>query len=60
MSSEGLPVAGVVSTDIVLSARSTQQATDEAKSSLPADSAARSAAAILLHTRKHKKEHHWC
>ena len=34
MSSEGLPVDGVVSTDIVLGARSTQQATDEAKSSL--------------------------
>lgn len=38
MSSEGLPVDGVVGTDIVLGSRSTQQATDEAKSSLSADS----------------------
>ncbi|CAI0880857.1 MULTISPECIES: hypothetical protein [Serratia] len=37
MSSEGLPVDGIVGTDVVLSPRSTQQAIDEAKSSLSAD-----------------------
>lgn len=42
MSSEGLPVDGVVGKNIVLGARSTQQATDEAKSSQSADSAAQS------------------
>ncbi|MEN4244660.1 hypothetical protein P9A06_08715 [Serratia marcescens] len=54
MSSEGLPVDGVVSTDIVLSARSTQQATDEAKSSLSADSAAQSADAAFKFSRQAK------
>ncbi|HGE8301162.1 TPA: hypothetical protein ACGD5C_001478 [Serratia marcescens] len=52
MSSEGLPVNGVVSTDIVLGARSTQQATDEAKSSLSADSAAQSADAAFKFSRE--------
>ncbi|MGK0688990.1 SGNH/GDSL hydrolase family protein, partial [Serratia marcescens] len=52
MSSEGLPVDGVVGTDIVLGARSTQQATDEAKSSLSADSAAHSADAAFKFSRQ--------
>ncbi|HIF4820299.1 TPA: hypothetical protein ACX137_002877 [Serratia marcescens] len=52
MSSEGLPVDGVVGTDIVLGARSTQQATDEAKSSLSADSAAQSADAAFKFSRQ--------
>ncbi|MFP7323746.1 GDSL-type esterase/lipase family protein [Serratia marcescens] len=52
MSSEGLPVDGVVGTDIVLGARSTQQATDEAKSSLSADSAAQSADAAFKFSRE--------
>ncbi|HID9279637.1 hypothetical protein ACUNGS_00155 [Serratia sp. IR-2025] len=54
MSSEGLPVDGVVGTDIVLGARSTQQATDEAKSSLSADSAAQSADAAFKFSRQAK------
>lgn len=54
MSSEGLPVDGVVGTDIVLNARSTQQATDEAKSSLSADSAAQSADAAFKFSREAK------
>lgn len=54
MSSEGLPVDGVVSTDIVLGARSTQQATDEAKSSLSADSSAQSADASFKYSRQAK------
>lgn len=54
MSSEGLPVDGVVGTDIVLGARSTQQATDEAKSSLSADSAAQSADAAFKFSREAK------
>jgi len=52
MSSEGLPVDGVVGTDIVLGTRSTQQATDEAKSSLSADSAAHSADAAFKFSRQ--------
>ncbi|HIE0486824.1 TPA: SGNH/GDSL hydrolase family protein, partial [Serratia marcescens] len=52
MSSEGLPVDGVVGTDIVLGSRSTQQATDEAKSSLSADSAAHSADAAFKFSRQ--------
>ncbi|HGM4764571.1 TPA: hypothetical protein ACKPX8_002528 [Serratia marcescens] len=52
MSSEGLPVDGVIGTDIVLGARSTQQATDEAKSSLSADSAAQSADAAFKFSRQ--------
>ena len=52
MSSEGLPVDGVVGTDIVLGTRSTQQATDEAKSSLSADSAAQSADAAFKFSKK--------
>ncbi|WP_336062503.1 hypothetical protein [Serratia sp. 201] len=55
MSSEGLPVDGVVGTDIVLGARSTQQATDEAKSSLSADSAAQSADAAFKFSRQAKE-----
>lgn len=43
MSSEGLPVDGVVGTEIVLGTRSTQQTTDEARGSLSTDSAAQSA-----------------
>ncbi|NIC28296.1 SGNH/GDSL hydrolase family protein [Serratia plymuthica] len=54
MSSEGLPVDGVVGTDIVLNTRSTQQATDEAKSSLSADSAAQSADAAFKFSRDAK------
>lgn len=54
MSSEGLPVDGVVGTDIVLGSRSTQQATDEAKSSLSADSAAQSADAAFKFSRQAK------
>ncbi|BEO70508.1 hypothetical protein SMQE32_13270 [Serratia marcescens] len=54
MSSEGLPVDGVVGTDIVLGSRSTQQATDEAKSSLSADSAAQSADAAFKFSREAK------
>lgn len=54
MSSEGLPVDGVVRTDIVLNTRSTQQATDEAKSSLSADSAAQSADASFKFSRQAK------
>lgn len=54
MSSEGLPVDGVVRTDIVLNVRSTQQATDEAKSSLSADSAAQSADASFKYSREAK------
>ncbi|MBH2876120.1 hypothetical protein I5L47_26695, partial [Serratia marcescens] len=54
MSSEGLPVDGVVGTDIVLEARSTQQVTDEAKSSLSADSAAQSADAAFKFSREAK------
>ncbi|WP_274851827.1 hypothetical protein [Serratia marcescens] len=54
MSSEGLPVDGVVGTDIVLGARSTQQATDDAKSSLSADSAAQSADAAFKFSRQAK------
>ncbi|MEL5336736.1 hypothetical protein PTR34_15630 [Serratia nevei] len=54
MSSEGLPVDGIVGTDIVLGARSTQQATDEAKSSLSADSAAQSADAAFKFSRQAK------
>jgi lysophospholipase L1-like esterase len=54
MSSEGLPVDGVVGTEIVLSSRSTQQATDEAKSSLSADSAAQSADAAFKFSREAK------
>ncbi|HID8404628.1 TPA: hypothetical protein ACXIJH_004970 [Serratia marcescens] len=54
MSSEGLPVDGVVGTDIVLGSRSTQQATDEAKSSLSADSAAQSADAAYKYSREAK------
>ncbi|MBI6180943.1 hypothetical protein JEQ07_11120 [Serratia proteamaculans] len=46
MSSEGLPVDGVIGTDIVLKARSTQQATNDAKSNLSADSVAQSADAL--------------
>ena len=52
MSSEGLPVDGVVGTDIVLGTRSTQQATDEAKSILSADSAAQSADAAFKFSKK--------
>ncbi|MBH2767616.1 SGNH/GDSL hydrolase family protein [Serratia marcescens] len=55
MSSEGLPVDGVVGTDIVLGTRSTQQATDEAKSSLSADSAAQSADAAFKFSRQAKE-----
>ncbi len=55
MSSEGLPVDGVVGTDIVLRARSTQQVTDEAKSSLSADSAAQSADAAFKFSRQAKE-----
>ncbi|HGM6901629.1 TPA: SGNH/GDSL hydrolase family protein [Serratia marcescens] len=55
MSSEGLPVDGVIGTDIVLGARSTQQATDEAKSSLSADSAAQSADAAFKFSRQAKE-----
>lgn len=54
MSSEGLPVDGVIGTDIVLNTRSTQQATDEAKSSLSADSAAQSADASFKFSREAK------
>ncbi|HGM7031021.1 TPA: hypothetical protein ACKP7A_003923 [Serratia liquefaciens] len=54
MSSEGLPVDGVGGTDIVLNARSTQQATDEAKSSLSADSAAQSVDASFKYSREAK------
>ncbi|MDX7085929.1 hypothetical protein [Serratia marcescens] len=54
MSSEGLPVDGVIGTDIVLNTRSTQQATDEAKSSLSADSAAQSADAAFKFSREAK------
>ncbi len=54
MSSEGLPVDDVVGTDIVLGARSTQQATDDAKSSLSADSAAQSADAAFKFSRQAK------
>ncbi|WP_139108050.1 hypothetical protein [Serratia marcescens] len=55
MSSKGLPVDGVVGTDIVLGSRSTQQATDEAKSSLSADSAAQSADAAFKFSRQAKE-----
>lgn len=54
MSSKGLPVDDVVGTDIILGARSTQQATDEAKSSLSADSAAQSADAAFKFSREAK------
>ncbi|MDK1706876.1 hypothetical protein QOM18_00935 [Serratia marcescens] len=54
MSSKGLPVDDVVGTDIILGARSTQQATDEAKSSLSADSAAQSADAAFKFSRQAK------
>lgn len=54
MSSEGLPVDGVVGTDIVMNPRSTQQATDDAKSSLSADSAAQSADAAFKFSRQAK------
>ncbi|HGM5304565.1 TPA: hypothetical protein ACKP17_000742 [Serratia marcescens] len=54
MSSEGLPIDGIVGTDIVLGVRSTQQATDEAKSSLSADSAAQSADAAFKFSRQAK------
>lgn len=54
MSSEGLPIDGIVDADIVLGARSTQQATDEAKSSLSADSAAQSADAAFKFSRQAK------
>ncbi|MGE6472845.1 hypothetical protein ACQKDM_24940, partial [Serratia proteamaculans] len=56
MSTEGLPVDGVVGTDIVLSARSTQQATNEARGSLSADSAADSADAAFKFSREAKAE----
>ncbi|BEL79910.1 hypothetical protein SM12BL3_12170 [Serratia marcescens] len=55
MSSKGLPVDDVVGTDIILGARSTQQATDEAKSSLSADSAAQSADAAFKFSRQAKE-----
>jgi|GEM_PF-3674138 len=54
MSSEGLPVDGVVGTDVVLPIRSTQQATNEAKSSLSADSAVQSADAAFKFSREAK------
>ncbi len=54
MSSEGLPVDGVVGTEIVLGTRSTQQATDEARGSLSADSAAQSADTSFKYSREAK------
>ncbi|CAI1505414.1 Uncharacterised protein [Serratia quinivorans] len=54
MSSEGLPVDGFVGTNMVLNTRSTQQATDEAKSSLSADSAAQSADVSFKFSREEK------
>ncbi|EMH5179968.1 MULTISPECIES: hypothetical protein [Serratia] len=54
MSSEGLPVDGVFGTNIVLGARSTQQATDETKSSLSADSVTQSADAAFKFSREVK------
>lgn len=54
MSSEGLPVDGVVGKNIVLGARCTQQATDEAKSSQSADSAAQSTDAAFKFSREAK------
>ncbi|HCJ99048.1 MAG TPA: hypothetical protein DHV72_03360 [Serratia grimesii] len=54
MSSEGLPVDGVVSVGVDLSPRSTEQATDVAKSSLSADSAADSADAAFKFSRQAK------
>ncbi|PYD39070.1 hypothetical protein CT690_08525 [Serratia plymuthica] len=54
MSSEGLPIDGVVVTEVVLPVRSTQQITDEAKSSLSADSAAQSADAAFKFSREAK------
>jgi len=47
MSSEGLPVDGVVSVGVDLGPRNTEQAVDVAKSSLSADSAAHSADAAF-------------
>ncbi|MGA9619841.1 MAG: hypothetical protein WBR09_21975 [Serratia proteamaculans] len=52
MSSEGLPVDGVIGTDIVLKARSTQQATNDAKSNLSADSTAQSADAAFKFSKE--------
>jgi hypothetical protein len=54
MSSEGLPVDGVVSVGVDLGPRSTAQATDVAKSSLSADSAADSADAAFKFSRQAK------
>ncbi len=54
MSSEGLPVDGVVSVGVDLGPRSTEQATDVAKSSLSADSAADSADAAFKFSRQAK------
>ncbi|MNG60892.1 hypothetical protein D3C79_190610 [compost metagenome] len=56
MSSEGLPVDGVVGVGVELSARNTEQATDVAKSSLSADSAAESADASFKFSRIAKNE----
>lgn len=52
MSSEGLPVDGVVSVGVDLGPRSTEQAKDVAKSSLSADSAADSADASFKFSRE--------
>ncbi|WP_413510824.1 hypothetical protein [Serratia liquefaciens] len=54
MSSNGLPVDGVVSVGVDLGPRSTEQATDVAKSSLSADSAAESADAAFKFSREAK------
>ncbi|CAI0925609.1 hypothetical protein AB6825_04985 [Serratia proteamaculans] len=54
MSSEGLPFDGVVDTEIVLGTRSTQQATDEVRGSLSADSAVQSSDTSFKYSRKAK------